>query len=279
MYIPHLVKTLLYLMLFMSSWSGSQDQSICLFNIQIALIRSTKLAAISAGLPSIEARRSISGVVIDNTGAVVPNFSVEVWKIDNSVRAGGTAPAIDTVQTGGDGRFSFELLLGSYEICAKRFPASCRTVRVDKTPNKLEPLVLKINPADDQASSEVLDSRIRTIAGPHADDCGHVRAKESSNKATACALLAFKHHKAFYVRYDESGFDSEVAEAVAGDSRGNVYSVSFDSMGINPAWMPPGVTMPDGYHTKVVPCSQPVRLRKTQEGKLTCFGDGRWLRD
>jgi len=106
-----------------------------------------------------------------------------------------------------------------------------------------------------------------------------VRTKENSDKATACALLAFKHRQAFYVRYDESGFDSEVAEAIAADFSGNVYSVSFDSMGINPAWMPPGATMPDGYHTKVVPCSQPVRLRKTQEGKLTCFSDGRRLRD
>jgi hypothetical protein len=221
----------------------------------------------------------IRGVVIDHTGAVVANFTVEIRKGEDSAAKSGVAPHILAKQTDKDGQFSFNLAAGSYEVCAKRFPASCHRVRVKEGESKLEPLVLKIDPADDPAPSELLDRRLQRIAGPGAHNCGHVRVNENPTNATACALVALKHRRPFYVRYDESGIDSEVADGIAGDSTGDVYSVGFDSMAINPGWMPAGASMPDGFHTKVIPCSKPVRVRKNHHGKLVCFGDGRWLRD
>jgi hypothetical protein len=48
-----------------------------------------------------------------------------------------------------------------------------------------------------------LDVHIRRLAGPNAVDCGRVERKRSPKRATACALRAYKNHKAFYIRYDE----------------------------------------------------------------------------
>jgi hypothetical protein len=258
MYIQHLVSIICCSVFLVSSGPASQDS-----------IRQT---------PAGDTGR-IRGVVIDHTGAVVANFTVEIRKGKDSAAKNGVAPYIVAEQTDKDGQFSFNLAAGSYEVCAKRFPASCQTVRVNEGESKLERLVLKINPADDPASSELLDRRLQSIAGPGAHNCGHVRVNENPTNATACALVAFKHRRPFYVRYDESGIDSEVADGIAGDSTGKVYSVGFDSMAINPGWMPAGTGMPDGLHTKVIPCSKPVRVRKSRHGKLICFGDGRWLRD
>ena len=224
----------------------------------------------------------LRGMVIDPTGAVVPNYSsveVRAAATQNAPAATSAAPPLLAVQTDREGQFTLELPVGLYQICVTRFPKSCRTVVIEAGSKPAEHLVLKINPADDHASSELLNHRIRAIAGPGAVDCGHVRLKESPARATACALRAVKRHQAFHVRYDQQGIDSEVAEAMAGDSSGKIYYVGFDSMGTDTSRLQPGETMPDGFHTVVIPCPEPVRLRRTPEGKLTCFSDSRWLRD
>jgi hypothetical protein len=110
-------------------------------------------------------------------------------------------------------------------------------------------------------------------------DCGRVERKESPKRATACALRAYKNHKGFYVRYDEKGIgDSESTHGIAGDTSGSVFYVSFDSMGLNNEHLPPGATMPDGFHTIIYPCPQPARLRASRgTGERNCFAGDRWL--
>lgn len=221
--------------------------------------------------------RQLRGMVIDPAGATVPNLSsVEVRAIaPGGSSSASSLPLFATVQTDQQGQFAIELPTGSYNICVTRFPKSCRTLNVDPSPKPIGYVVLRINPAEDHASSSLLDQRLRTIAGPEAQTCGRVEARESPQKATGCALRTFNSGKPFYVRYDDVGVDSEVAHAIAADPRGNVYFVEFDSMGMSSNHLPPDATMPDGLHTVVVPCSKPVRLRKTREGKLTCFSKDR----
>jgi hypothetical protein len=238
-----------------------------------------QVARESVAAPENSGKRRLQGNVVDHTGAVLANFNVEVRaKISEDFSAARTTTPMLTLATDSQGEFFAELSPGSYEICVSRFLSSCRTVHIPQTPVELEYLHFKINPSEDHASSELLDNRIRKLAGSSAKNCGSVDEKGNPAEATKCAFRAFKRREAFFVRYDESGFDSEVAHGIAGDALGKVFVVEFDGMGINTGWMPPGATMPDGFHTKVIPCSEPVRLRRTRSGILTCFSDGRWLR-
>ncbi len=237
----------------------------------------------SAATVSNQPNTVVRGMVVDPTGSVVPNFTVEIRPAAsaNSTPTHTTASPMLRAQTNREGEFSANLPPGLYEICVARFSKSCRTVIVEEAPKTPEYLRLEIHPSDDHASSELLDSHIRAIAGPGARDCGRVQRKDSPKRATACALRAYKSRKAFYVRYDAKGIsDSDVASAMAGDSSGKVYSLGFDSMGMDTDHLPPGATMPDGFHTIIIPCSQPVRLRVTRTGgELICFANDRWLGD
>jgi hypothetical protein len=221
--------------------------------------------------------RHFRGMVTDHVGAIVPNYSsveVRVVAEPDTAPTDKTAPPIMTQATDRKGGFSFDLPPGTYEICVSRFPKSCRVVEAKtESPPFLE---LKVNPLEDRASSELMDNRLRTIAGAGAENCGHVQKEESPKGATECALRAFKSRRAFYVRYDSAGFDSEVIQGIAGDAARNVYYVDFGDF-MDSGMVRPGVTMPDGFHTMVMSCSKPVRLRRTVSGKLTCFSDGRWL--
>jgi len=236
-----------------------------------------------APVPSQGAKPVLRGIVVDHTGSVVPNFTVQI-RNDTAANATTQHPAAATVlkvQTDDAGQFSASLSPGSYVICVARFPKSCRSIVVAEGAKPQESVRLEINPSEDHASSELLDTHIRDIAGPHPTDCGRVNREQSPKQATACALRAYKSHKGFFVRYDDKGNgDSEGAHGIAGDASGKVYSVAFDSMGLASDYLPPGATMPDGFHTIIIPCSAPVRLRVSRTtGELICFANDRWLGD
>lgn len=244
------------------------------------------IAVVSRGSNRVvlaETKHVLRGMVADHTGAAVPNFRLGVWARprDNSFSVPETESPMLTVQTDGSGRFSAELLPGSYKVCVLRFPKSCRDLLVEETSKPPEYLNFKINPVDDPANSDLLDMHIREIAGPSATDCGHVQRQSSPKPATKCALRSYKKHQAFFVRYDDKGIgDSQGARAIAGAATGKVYYLVFDSMGMDTTYLPSGTTMPDGFHTKIIPCAVPVRLRISRAGgELICFADGRWLGD
>lgn len=231
--------------------------------------------ALTESAPSQEGSTLLRGMVVDHTGSIVPNFAVEIQSV-TSADSGqqNTVPSpLLKVQTNHEGEFFASLSSGSYEVCVARFPNSCRRIVVEKPPKPLDYLRLEIHPWEDHASSALLDAHIRRLAGPNAVDCGRVERKDNPRRATACALHAYKHHKAFYVRYDPKGVgDSEVANGFAGDASGKVYFVMFDSMGLNDGHLPPGAIMPDGFHTIIYPCSQPARLHVSHTtGELDCL--------
>lgn len=261
---------------------GSAKPLYCTF-----LLVSLSLIALVSGNSSrvvhAEMKHLLRGMVADHTGAAIPNFKVGVWarSREGSVRTPEMGSPVLTVQTDRDGQFSVELQPGSYEVCVVRFPKSCRELLVEETSKSLEYLKFRINPADDPASSGLLNQCVRELSGPFATDCGRVRREVSPKRATKCALRAYKSRKAFYVRYDDKGIgDSEGARAIAANSAGEVYSLEFDSLGMDTTYLPPGTAMPDGFHTRVIACSLPIRLRVTRgSGELICFADGRWLGD
>lgn len=214
----------------------------------------------------------LRGMVVDSFGAVVGNLNVEI----STRTAGNTSeppekkPVAITKQTDSYGQFSASLLPGSYEICVPRFAESCRTIEIrpSVTPEKL---VLKINPVNEIPDPALPESRFQKIAGPSARNCGHVLLDKNPVVETTCAMHAFKHHKPFYVIYDDHCIDCFSAVGLAWNSKGGPYSVSYGSMGINNDPPSPGSSMPDGSFTLVIPCSQPLRVYVNETGKLDCF--------
>jgi len=242
--------------------------SACLMLAVCAAFFGTRSIALSQG----EAKPVLRGMVVDHTGAVVPNIAVEVFS-----RTSGSSslqrknqPATITLHTDHEGQFSAILPPGSYELCVPRFSGSCRTIELSAlvTP---EYLALRISPADEVWDPTLPESRFQKTAGPSARNCGRVLLDKDPARATACAMRAFKHREPFYVIYDEHCIDCLSARGMAWNSKGEPYYVSFDSMGLSADPALPSSSMPDGSHTQVIRCSQPVRVYINETGELDCF--------
>jgi len=220
---------------------------------------------------------TLRGSVVDNAGMRIPNTRIDVRAVSrtdsSSVNENRPAPLL--LETSREGEFSAELPPGLYEVCAYRFRESCRSIQLDEEQKTSADILITIHPSHDPASSDLLDERIRTIAGPKARNCGRVGADEKPICGTECALSAFRRHEPFYIRYDDS--DDGIAHGVAGDSTGRVYFVDFHSISVDFSRLRPGATMPDGLHTEVTPCLQPVRMKRTRKGQLMCFIEDRWI--
>jgi hypothetical protein len=74
-----------------------------------------------------------------------------------------------------------------------------------------------------------LDAALRAKAGSAAKDCGHARLGADPSSVDACVLDAFAGRMAFIARYDRQGIDSQVVSGVAGDGRGGVVLLLWDS--------------------------------------------------
>jgi hypothetical protein len=230
------------------------------------------LGAGGIGFSQNEAKQVLHGTVVDSFGAVVASLSVEISArtARNTAEQFEKQPITITTQTDFYGQFSASLPPGSYDVCVPRFAKSCRTIEI-KPSVTLENLVLKINPVNEIPNPALPESRFQKIAGPSARNCGHVLLDKNPVAETTCAMHAFKHHKPFYVIYDDHCIDCFSAVGLAWNSKGEPYSVSYGSMGINNDSLSPGSSMPDGSFTLVIPCSQPLRVYINETGKLDCF--------
>ena len=121
-------------------------------------------------------------------------------------------------------------------------------------------------------ATSLIDTKLLSLSGRggSALNCGSVGIRQNPGSASDCALSAFTHRSPFYVRYNLQGIDSEVSAGLAGDAGGDVYFVEFDSMGWETDGLPKGAEVTDGKHIYVEPCPNPVVLRKTRTGRLTC---------
>ena len=116
-----------------------------------------------------------------------------------------------------------------------------------------------------QPPSDLLEQRMQELA-PGAIDCGRVDIRADPEKATNCALDAFKNKKSFRVRYDLQGIDSNVAVGWVGTAAGTVTAISFDG---DP--MGRGGTSASRQRVDEHACPQPLKLFRSPEGRLNCF--------
>jgi hypothetical protein len=81
-----------------------------------------------------------------------------------------------------------------------------------------------------------MDRRLRAVAGDNALNCGAVTVDWDRNPDTMlkCARKAIAKGISFYVRSDSWGMDSFLSEGFAGNGKGDVYYLNFDSIGWHP---------------------------------------------
>jgi hypothetical protein len=212
------------------------------------------------------------GRVVDQFGAVVSSATV-LFRAKDSGGCdieGGTTEFVAV--TNGYGEFSVALPPGIYGARVQGFHDCAEIEASEAAP----PLTLKVNfdrqDVDDDPT--LPESRFQKIAGPRAINCGRVGVNKDRTLTTGCAMRAYKHHKAFYVIYDEQGIDSFVSTGFAwnGTNKDVPYFVEYDSMGFSTDARV-GTTQPDGSYTVVIRCSQRVRVFVNDEGELDCFKD------
>jgi hypothetical protein len=113
--------------------------------------------------------------------------------------------------------------------------------------------------------SDLLEQRMKELA-PDAVNCGRVGIRINPQKASNCAMDAFKSKKPFQVRYDLQGIDSSVAVGWVGSANGKVIAISFDG---DP--MGGGGTSASRQRVNEKACPQPVKLFISPQGRLNCF--------
>jgi hypothetical protein len=232
----------------------------------------------------------VQGTVKDLNGAVIWHALVQISKplqeqrLARSPQEPGKSNSSATLETDAHGKFSTDLSPGLYQVCVsgKGFMKTCRDAQAEDGKAVTLDFSPGFDPAYMPAASEVMDQRLRKLAGPTAIACGHVKVNASPKNATACVRRAFSQGKPFYVRYDVIGIDAEIAGGLVSKGSHNAYAVSFDSIGLSTEGLTDSETMPDGSHTVVTPCPKPVKIRKDSQGRATCFKKNqkpRWILD
>jgi hypothetical protein len=216
---------------------------------------------------------AVHGTVRDTSGAVIWHASIQIDQI-SPVSAGQKTTSGDTDSTG---RFSVKAAAGHYRVCASRtgFTTACKNVEIEGGKQTTTDFSLSLDPAyaseHKPADSEVMDQRLVKLSGDNAVDCGHVPVNGNAARATACVQRAFRSNKPFHVRYDLEGIDSGLAGGLTGDGTGNIYAVTFDSLGMTTEGLQKEETMPDGSHTVVTPCPKPTKITINKYSRPTCF--------
>lgn len=221
----------------------------------------------------------VQGTVKDLNGAVIWHALVQITgapQEQEPVKEPDKSKLSATVETNQHGKFSADLPPGSYQICVsgKGFIKACRDAQAEDGKAVSLDFSLGFDPAYMPADTEVMDQRLRAIAGNGAIDCGEVPVDGDPAKASSCAMKASRQHKAFYVRYRARGIDAQLIDGLAGDSKSDIYAVIFDSLGVSANDQAPDAMRPDGDHTIVMECPKPTKIRKAKNGKLTCFHQG-----
>lgn len=217
---------------------------------------------------------TIQGSVRDPAGAVIAKANI-------SVSPCCSAKGASTANTDAYGSFVIEIAEGTYHVCgeARGFPQECVKVSVEANQTSRPTLVLKMSEQPAQLSSIILDDALRHLAGEDATNCGRVRANSSSKVANTCVLRQFRSGHAFFVRYDLPSIDSEVAAGLASNSA-RASAFLFDSFGMSNETPPKEAKFEFNNRLISVDCPDPIALRVTQFGRITCFSRNKeWIWD
>lgn len=87
------------------------------------------------------------------------------------------------------------------------------------------PVGTPVNPPKEVG--DVLDQRLRELAGNDAEDCGTVPIRGDPSVARACAEKVISEKKPFFVRFRIMSIDSNVSLAFAGSPDGKVFQIGF----------------------------------------------------
>ncbi len=115
---------------------------------------------------------------------------------------------------------------------------------------------------------DIMEWKSRFIAGMHAVNCGTVLVRGNADAATDCALRAFEAHQPFRVRYKLQTMDTVMAAGVVAAPNGHLYEIIFSG------GLPTGTTDVFRQRAIVNACPVPASLRRTPNGRVTCFGPG-----
>jgi hypothetical protein len=129
-------------------------------------------------------------------------------------------------------------------------------------------------PSESDPANRITTDRLKALAGnvpTQPIDCGPATTDETPHTASDCALKAFAESKPFYLRHYRQGLDSITFNGFAGDAKGNVYEVDYDSTGWMNTGLPKDVQVLDDNHTIVIPCSKPAPLKESPDGTFICM--------
>lgn len=121
--------------------------------------------------------------------------------------------------------------------------------------------------------NRLIEDRLKALSAAEDQetiDCGTTTMHEPTPEVSECAQFAFEAHKPFRVRYSLAGGIPIVSYGLAGDSRGNLYQVRYDTWGLLNYGLSKNEKAFDDNHIRVTKCIQPVALAKTEEGTLAC---------
>jgi hypothetical protein len=215
----------------------------------------------------------VDGLVEDPSGAVVTRARV-VIKTPGSTKSSSSA-------ADNGGRFQITLPPGTHTVCVSGdgFVENCKKVSVGSKPIKSLFFRLKIAAESALLSSRVLDDALRATAGGESKNCGHVTAVQNPSKASRCVLSQLAQKRAFLVRYDLQGIDSEVAIGYAGNGT-SIRTYLFDSFGTLTEGQPVNLKSEFGRRLVSLPCSKTVEPHLGPSGRISCLHEGNsddWL--
>lgn len=117
----------------------------------------------------------------------------------------------------------------------------------------------------------LFNNRLKALSflrGP-ASDCSASFAAYGS--VGECARKQLQDHKSFFLSYPGFGNRaSTFAYGLAGDAKGNVFSVAYQGQGFPPVALSRHMRLTDDNHTRVVECIKPVSLQETPQGLTVC---------
>jgi hypothetical protein len=117
--------------------------------------------------------------------------------------------------------------------------------------------------ANSALPGDLMEIKSGQLAGSQGVNCGRVAIRENPKAATDCGLSSFKAKKAFRVRYDLHGIDSNLAAGLVLSPNGKLFELYFDSD-------PSGGGHSQNQQCQVMTCPQPYALHVTKTGKLFC---------
>lgn len=135
-----------------------------------------------------------------------------------------------------------------------------------------------ISPSERDPQIQLL-KQLATRGDTRVIDCNRTSNNGLNSEISKCALRAFAARQPFYVRYFQTGIDSSVWHAIAGDAAGDVTEIDYDSSGWFNRNLPKGFQVFDDGHIILMPCPKPVTLLEGQGGtprdlELSCSRPG-----